>query len=340
MAWNTLRPTPFTTAPHLWWILEDFYTNYGGANSKLLGHGDGISTWNNNGTPTTAGARFTASTPYAAVANGMGTNLSWARRRLPNNLGELCLQYSTSSTVNLTQRIKYSPAATFTGGSPSATRVPSAADEIVFVGAGTDASPTFSSSSLIYNTFFNATSGRVIARVQDAAPFMWWWSIPGPTGAWPLALSFMDNLTNRATSDSTDPYLLSMYRAASAGTRPGEYLGLGSPNADTVTYARMNVAGTYPVVTGWYPVVQDSGGTIQPLIGTLGPRAADGLFLGRRPRWGLYSGAATPNGKKGVSQLNSWRLTTVQGVLSYASRSDKIAIGDLIFDWDGSDQSF
>ena len=52
---------------------------------------------------------------------------------------ELCWQVNGSGQV----RAKYSPRAGFTGGSPSATQVPSATDERVFLGGGTDASPTY-----------------------------------------------------------------------------------------------------------------------------------------------------------------------------------------------------
>ena len=54
---------------------------------------------------------------------------------------QLCVQ--TNGTGGC--RIKVSPRAGFTGGSPSASRVPSATDERVWHGGGTDASPTYAS---------------------------------------------------------------------------------------------------------------------------------------------------------------------------------------------------
>ena len=47
-----------------------------------------------------------------------------------------------AATTNLLWRVKFSYSAGFTGGTPGATRVPSATDEGLYLGSGTDAAPT------------------------------------------------------------------------------------------------------------------------------------------------------------------------------------------------------
>lgn len=78
-------------------------------------------------------------------AGGMANNSAWFVIREPGGRREWCFQRGTTNQV---WRVKYSALARFTGGSPGATRVPSAtdsADANALIGGGTDASPTFGS---------------------------------------------------------------------------------------------------------------------------------------------------------------------------------------------------
>ncbi len=85
-----------------------------------------------------SGAQITSG---ASGANGLANAFAWVVLEDPNGVRQFCLQRSSSGNVNW--RWKYSYLAKFIGGSPSATQVPSATDEQVFVGGGSDASPTF-----------------------------------------------------------------------------------------------------------------------------------------------------------------------------------------------------
>jgi len=71
---------------------------------------------------------------------------------------QLCFQFNSAGAV----RIKYSARGGFVTGSPSLTQVPAAADEALFYGGGTDASPTFtaifpSSGSWMQGVFSEST---------------------------------------------------------------------------------------------------------------------------------------------------------------------------------------
>ena len=91
------------------------------------------STYNSSGDQITSGN---------SGAGGMNNNNVWWIVQSPAGAGgfQMCWQ----SGSNRTQwRLKWSHSAGFTGGSPSASQVPSASDEKVICGGGSDASPTF-----------------------------------------------------------------------------------------------------------------------------------------------------------------------------------------------------
>jgi hypothetical protein len=109
-------------------------------------------------------------------AGGLANSKAWFRIQAPlfnSQTRELIFQ--TSSSTNASFRIKYSASAGFIGGSPGAIQTPSATDEVIILGAGTDAAPTFSSqfstdatyhfhmmagdSSIGYSFYFFANTG-------------------------------------------------------------------------------------------------------------------------------------------------------------------------------------
>lgn len=90
---------------------------------------------------TTYNASADQITSAASGAAGMDNALAWFRMRDPGGTREWTIQRATSSSEQ-NWRIKYSAVSKFSGGSPSATQTPSAADEAIIWGSGTDASPT------------------------------------------------------------------------------------------------------------------------------------------------------------------------------------------------------
>jgi hypothetical protein len=109
----------------------------------ILGSGDGLLGYSG-----TDGSALTCAFPFAVAGNIWNTD-AWFRVQSPPVNGqrrEFVLQIS-SSYSSIQMRMKYSPNPTgatgFVGGSPSATQVPSATDEVIVYGGGTDAAPTF-----------------------------------------------------------------------------------------------------------------------------------------------------------------------------------------------------
>jgi len=86
-------------------------------------------------------------------AGGMQNTGAWFRAQEPGGVREWCFQIGAAS-ASAHARVKYSAASKFTGGSPGISRVPSATDEQVLIGSGTDASPT-------YGALFTTGTGTV-----------------------------------------------------------------------------------------------------------------------------------------------------------------------------------
>jgi hypothetical protein len=107
-------------------------------------------------TYSSSGVRITGG---GSGANGLANNSAWFVVSAPNGR-QFCIQ---RGTTNQAWKIKYSKAAGFVGGSPSATQVPSATDEQVIVGGGTDASPTF------YTLFGSDNSYRMSCGCGNSA---------------------------------------------------------------------------------------------------------------------------------------------------------------------------
>jgi len=140
-------------------------------------------------------------------ANGMANSRAWFVVQSPNGEHQWCFQRGTSN--NTSWRVKVSALDGFTGGAPSATQVPSATDERLLHGSGTDASPTTA-------TLFPTDSTyrfHVIAEstaVGTAVPIYPFWSFINPTGSqWcPTFIS------QEAMDPNTFPELSSGTRAA------------------------------------------------------------------------------------------------------------------------------
>lgn len=120
---------------------------------------------------TTYSATGVQVTSGAAGANGLANSNAWFVVRDPNTARSFCFQRGTTNRV---WRIKYSYAAGFIGGAPSATQVPSATDETVITGGGTDAAPTFATNNAqilpIDNTYqFNMCAG------DSTVGYGFWW---------------------------------------------------------------------------------------------------------------------------------------------------------------------
>ena len=113
-------------------------------------------TYNSSGDQITSGA---------SGAGGLANNSAWFRLRDPGGVKEITIQ---RGTLNTYYRIKYSFLAKFSGGSPSATQTPSATDEFLMLGTGTDAAPGYTATLGTDGTY------RYNVATDNASPYGFW----------------------------------------------------------------------------------------------------------------------------------------------------------------------
>lgn len=270
-------------------------------------------------------------------AGGMANTRAWFVARMPGTTRELCFQ---RGTTDLLWRIKYSWNAGFSGGSPSADTVPSASDEEVLHGSGTDSSPTgaalFHTDSQYYTQIMAQDSGRYgfwlasydTSRISQTAILL----DPMAEGSFPdadadpyamyVALdtsgsSLSQVWAQSSSNNTTAPYLSnSAGRGPKAWMRPGlsragfvgigacyfEYYAGGSSRSSTVSYATNATSGE----DVFLPVVYARAAAETP-----------------------------PNGVKGVSSLmriNSNRRNNADTTADLAY----IQMGHVVLPWDGA----
>lgn len=196
-----------TSAEPFYRIKELFKT----AGWSVISSGDGLSAYSSSADVISS---------FSSGANGVNTR-AWFVVQHPVLDGyqkSVCFQ--ESSTIGR-YRIKISISG-FSGGSPSATVVPSATDEMVLYGAGTDASPT--GDSFVNST---ATNTRMNYICGDASEKWVFFFTNQLVGAGTLgAFIMMDRLTNTNSLD-VDPYF---YFANGSNSYPYTSINAASTN--------------------------------------------------------------------------------------------------------------
>lgn len=122
------------------------------------------------------GATYAATGAVVTSAVLLAVTRAWFRLRDPGGRREIIFQWISATNY----RIKISEEARFTGGSPNATTVPSATDEHVVFGGGTDASPT---GAQLFNTAgtyrCHTVAMDTAAGTSNCYPFWFWTTVPG-----------------------------------------------------------------------------------------------------------------------------------------------------------------
>jgi hypothetical protein len=161
---------------------------------------------------TTYSASGVQITGFNSGTNGLANTSAWFVVRDPNSARSFCFQ---RGTTNLLWRTKYSAGAGFTGGSPSATQVPSATDEQVLQGAGTDASPTF-------HTFFGADGTlRFNCMAGDSTvgySFFWDAFTAGNAGSPHFGMALDVMAAGSFPAADTDPAIIYLVNKGNGGT--------------------------------------------------------------------------------------------------------------------------
>lgn len=317
MAFSFTKSAPATGAVAMYELKERLKT----AGWTVLSSSDGT-TYNSSGDQISSGG---------SGANGFANNSAWIRLQSPSGAGapQLTLQ---RGTTNLPWRIKYSMSAGFSDGSPGATRTPSATDEAILWGSGTDASPTTAALFSTDNTY------RWNVGADSSAPYGWWSGAFPLGGGDPISALVFDPLTQTAP---TDAHSYAIYGAYSgSGGSPFASGSMATENwATTSTNLLSSIAHTSPgaaQVVGYTCLLlySASAQVIPQNIGT-NPLTSDDevipILLGRR------TALANP-GYKGVLSLMKWAGTgrSTGDTLSVSTARDRIIYRNVSLPWDGS----
>jgi hypothetical protein len=251
-------------------------------------------------------------------AGGLANNRAWFRIQDPDGGREFTFQ-RVNATTNGQWRVKYSALDRFTGGSPAATVTPSATDEAVLFGAGTDASPT--TSTALFNTDGNIGRWHIItwdeANARGVWPFFAFATDPGSSPCDTLIMcESMDPDTVPAlvgtraspTTGDPDPCIVQAAYNGSSGafrfgsntagwthgtTGPRAWFGMNGTNGLTEAFVSM-FAADYGVSSSQFSVLQGAAGAgVNPYD------SADEAL----PLWiGRSAGAGSQQGLKGACE--------------------------------------
>lgn len=258
-------------------------------------------------------------------SGGMANNSAWFRIQSPAGAGtpELTVQ---RGTTNALWRIKFSQSNAFTAGSPGATQTPSATNERIDYGGGTDASPSFA-------TLFTGTEGaqRFKAGADGSSPYGWWaGSFPSGGGSPTAALCF-DPLVG---TESTDGSKNCLYLAGSNAYASAQ---MATENAGSTNHIRAYLAAVTPTTGVDVCCMLYASGTathIPSANGTNPITAKDEIYpipLNRR-------GAQASPGWKGLTTIMKWTgvSRTTGDTQTVSTTRDRIVFGSVSLPWNGS----
>lgn len=195
-------------------------------------------------------------------AGGMNNNNAWFRIQEPGGLREWVVQRGTTELV---WRVKYSALDRFTGGSQSATQTPSATDEQIMLGGGTDAAPTFATLFQTAGTY----RAHIVAQSTAEGGAYGFWFFTTATGTGTPNMGFFQEplIVSGYPPEDTDPVIVMVRSGTSSfgASNIGSQASAGGPK----TWYKMNLSGE-----------QFAG------IGMAGPRSTNGAF------WGATGGLA------------------------------------------------
>lgn len=266
---------------------------------SIRSSGDG-STYNSSGDQITHGG---------FGAGGMANSNAWFRIRTPEGVGGREFTFQRTS-ANTTWRHKVSHSVGFVGGSPSATQTPSATDEGVVWGSGTDAAPT--------GTIWFGTDGtyKVHIGAETAAPYDAY-LIAAATGTGITKRWWFVNMVPGTYSGlDVAPYLVQISTDSAAETTMGSIAA--GPNGIGYGYFKKGLSGESFVR---FRAFSFKGGTTPATVNGLGLNP----YSGKDTIMPMYSGRLTADGDIGFKGSLPTSMIGWQG--SSKSNGDHADVG-------------
>lgn len=301
---------PATGAIAIWTVIQMWIA----AGATKLADSDGT-TYSATGEQVTGGG---------SGANGLGNTSAWVRIQFPGGR-EVTIQRGTNNTA---WRIKYSAQSHFTGGSPGAAQTPTAADEALRFGGGSDAAPT-------YGTWLATDNSYKLFGGAGGAADGWWFGTALISNGASSAGGYMDPLSSSTASDD-DPCILTIVNSGSTFVKAS----LAS-NAATLTGSGVYAWLKYGLAGSGYVampalIIADATGDMWPNAAGTNPHTTkDALEL---IQYGRRSSLTAPTGPKGTSKFVAWNASTRSATETYSidSTRDRITFGDVNFPWNGA----
>jgi hypothetical protein len=263
-------------------------------------------------------------------AAGLGNTNAWFRIQAPivgTQKREFTFQRTTSNPV---WRIKYSASAGFIGGSPGATQTPTATDETIILGSGTDAAPT---GATMFNT--DASYRFSIVACDSSLSYSFYW-FANSYGTQSITSAFlMDVLKSGSYSISdTDPCVVFAAQGSNSITTAPFLYGNSKALLNTTYVAVvLNVVLFNSVPNSndlaFPPGLATTYSVTNPF--TYGDNLLPAI-------WGRSSDQTSPFGYKGISSLITLpsTLRATLDTLTTTTTSDHIFLGNIVFLWTGA----
>jgi hypothetical protein len=301
------------------------FTMLTGAGWVCKASGDGLSAFSSTTSV------FSAGNTGAPGANAFGQNQAWFRIQDPGGTRELVFQRNSTGGM----RIKYSPSAHFTGGSPSATQTPSATDEQYIAGGSTDAAPTFYANWLVAGV--NTGTVKFQGAALGTAPYGFWYGSTA-TGSGQTSTGL---IMDPVTGDPSDNDPVNFHSGGQIANVAFKGPSLGDPTQSPVASGSAYNPGFYNTgKTIWLSsaalqyYVGQSGNTIGGTGGAISPFS--GNTVGMPVFWYRTGSLPTAQGPKGISTMIRWTGVARTTSIDTAGSKAWICMGDVYLPWDGS----
>lgn len=300
---------------------------------KLVGwtvkaSGDGLSSFSSSGDIITSGG---------TGAGGFANTAAWFRIQQPGANGREFTFQEAGDATTYSCRIKYSggPGTGFTGGSPSATQTPTASDEQIIFGGGTDASPTYAEFMDVpeSNQRFNMIAGDSASNYV----FLWWNQVAGGN----IRCGMMLDVLQTGTFPGADPDPAVVYiNFGSTTIFNSDFTNFGSCKS----WFKKNLVGAgFVSVSGMTYCTQSNGHIAFP--SGLGQNHITGKDDFAPIVWARDTAETAPTGYKGVSSFLLWNsiqrtygdtynVNTTKDYLALSASNSSVY---LAIPWNGTD---
>ena len=263
-------------------------------------------------------------------AGGMANTRAWFVIQEPSGVRQWCIQRGTgvSPTSDENWRIKISGAAGFTGGAPAATVTPSATDQVIILGAGTDAAPTTAQlmSAAVNGTRQNIGVGGLAER------YAWYMLLTNVGLTTTNCLMMHDTLqANGYVSADTDPCVYCVI-ANTATVLSGLQ---GAPGNTARAYLG---AVTTAANAGMSLPIYGANANSSAFPGGVSTSPWNGKDVAVPQMWTRPANVAAPQGFKGFSGvlLSGSVQRTNMDTLDVLSTKDRIYVNGYWLPWNGS----